>query len=584
MMQMQMQMQPINRTANHQPYYHAESGMQCGSTTCATNISAAAATINTYELEVGETDFAQLRRDQALLVDFGSFADSFISLLGFCDLGQVKDEEEQRTNQPPQTQNQNQNQLTPPRTPYSTDLPRYMCRLEELSSATTSRGGIGAGGGGLQARFNIVESNQFRELTHLSLNLHKGTDSTIRSYLSSRLHQTMAENTALRCNLKQQIARADDGQAQIREMAQQMQQVATAFESDKASIESKANETLEKETMRLSEESQRMLKEKDGQMQSMETKQQGEVSTLNGRISTLENQVAHLSKGKTSAEDDNVKLRDNVHQQADKIETLSRNLSAAKFQVEQLNEEKTAASKSLHEAQIRIATLEQSKISQEQALDQSNALRKAAEAGATTANGTITARSSQLQEARERIAELESDLTTSQETLSRYQRDRADVKQQVKEKSDELAQRDALVVAKTEENTAIRSKLNEVESKLHRLQIDKQAAESELVEAKEKLQESAKLLLSNQHVITYLNREINNAQLGRAENGRGGITTTPASACWHGSSRGCNDQREEEAGGLEAVAAACGHCRWQPHRSCLHETVKCPLGHCWLFG
>lgn len=321
MMQMQMQMQPINRTANHQPYYHAESGMQCGSTTCATNISAAAATINTYELEVGETDFAQLRRDQALLVDFGSFADSFISLLGFCDLGQVKDEEEQRTNQPPQTQNQNQNQLTPPRTPYSTDLPRYMCRLEELSSATTSRGGIGAGGGGLQARFNIVESNQFRELTHLSLNLHKGTDSTIRSYLSSRLHQTMAENTALRCNLKQQIARADDGQAQIREMAQQMQQVATAFESDKASIESKANETLEKETMRLSEESQRMLKEKDGQMQSMETKQQGEVSTLNGRISTLENQVAHLSKGKTSAEDDNVKLRDNVHQQADKIET-----------------------------------------------------------------------------------------------------------------------------------------------------------------------------------------------------------------------------------------------------------------------
>ena len=38
-----------------------------------------------------------------------------------------------------------------------------------------------------------MESNQFRELTHLSLNLHKGTDATIRSYLSSRLHQTMAE-------------------------------------------------------------------------------------------------------------------------------------------------------------------------------------------------------------------------------------------------------------------------------------------------------------------------------------------------------------------------------------------------------
>ena len=43
--------------------------------------------INIYELEVGETDFATLRRDQALLVDFADFADSFIGLLGYCDLG-----------------------------------------------------------------------------------------------------------------------------------------------------------------------------------------------------------------------------------------------------------------------------------------------------------------------------------------------------------------------------------------------------------------------------------------------------------------------------------------------------------------
>ena len=534
MMQMQMQMQPINRTANHQPYYHAESGIQCGSgsTICGTNI-------NTYELEVGETDFAQLRRDQALLVDFGSFADSFISLLGYCDLGQQREEDEeeqqqekQRTNQPSQTQNR----PTPPRTPYSAELPRYTCRLEELSSPGTACSRGGSRGSPLQARFSIVESNQFRELTHLSLNLHKGTDATIRSYLSSRLHQTMAENTALRCNLKQQIGRADDGQAQMREMVQQMQQMATTYETDKASIETKANEALEKATTRLSEESQRLIKEKDDQMQSMATKQQEEVATFNGRITTLENQVAQLSKDKTSAEEDNTKLRDTVRQQADEIETLSRDLAATKSQVEQLNEEKTATPKSLHEAQIRIATLEQSKISQEQALDQSNALRKAAEVGATTANDTMNAQSSQLQEARERIAELESELTTSQETLSRYQRDRADVKQQIKEKSDELVQRDALLAAKTEENTATRSQLNEVESKLHRLQIDKQAVESELVEAKEKLQESAKLLLSNQHVITYLNREINNAQLGRVGTGgtytgsSGGMATTSAIA------------------------------------------------------
>ena len=122
---MQMQMQPINRTANHQPYYHhahSQSGIHCGSSATCTTSTAGAATalINTYELEVGETDFAQLRRDQALLGDFGSFADSFISLLGYCDLGQQREEDEeeqqqekQRTNQPSQTQNQTQNRTTP---------------------------------------------------------------------------------------------------------------------------------------------------------------------------------------------------------------------------------------------------------------------------------------------------------------------------------------------------------------------------------------------------------------------------------------------------------------------------------------
>ena len=36
------------------------------------------------------------------------------------------------------------------------------------------------------ARFSIVESNQFRELTHLALNLNVGTDKSVRCYLSSR--------------------------------------------------------------------------------------------------------------------------------------------------------------------------------------------------------------------------------------------------------------------------------------------------------------------------------------------------------------------------------------------------------------
>ena len=523
MIQMQMQMQM-------QPTMHCCTSASAGITALtATSTICNNAPIHTYELEVGETDFAKLRRDQALLVDFGTFADSFISLLGYCDLGQASQEEDEGGTCTRQSyshpQHQNQNQPTPPRTPYSAELPRYACRLEEFAPSATAQFRGGGGGGGplpLQARFSIVESNQFRELVHLSLKLRKGTDATTRSYLSSRLHQTMADNAALRSHLKQQIGRADEAQNQARDMAQQMQQLAVSSEAERAAMQTQAREALEEETARQSEESQRMLHQKDAEMQALEANRQKEVAALRSRIGTLEDESAQLSRDKASVEDGNARLRETVRQQSDRVETLSRDCAASKSQVEQLSDDKATASKSLHEAQIRIAALEQSQTSQEQALDQSDALRRAAEVGAATASDTIRTQSAQLQEARGRIAELEAELATAEATLSRYQRDRADVKQQVKEKTDELTQRDALVTARDGENAAMRKQLDDVEARLQRMQIDKQAAESELTEAKQKLMESAKLLQSNQQVITFLNREINSAQLGRV----GGAAST----------------------------------------------------------
>lgn len=524
MMQMQMQMQPT---------MHCCTSASAGSTSTAALTATSTcnnAPIHTYELEVGETDFAKLRRDQALLVDFGTFADSFVSLLGYCDLGQPSQDEDEEVERYSQPQQQHQNQPTPPRTPYSAELPRYACRLEEFappsaSSATSQFRGGGGGGGGplpLQARFSIVESNQFRELVHLSLNLRKGTDATTRSYLSSRLHQTMADNAALRSHLKQQIGRADEAQTQARDMAQQMQQLKASSEAERTAMQTQARETLKEETARQSEESRRLLHQKDAEMQALEANRREEAAALRSRIGTLEDESAQLSKDKASVEDDNARLRETARQQTDRVETLSRDCGASKSQVEQLSDDKAAASKSLHEAQIRIAALEQSKTSQEQALDQSDALRRAAEVGAATASDTVRTQSAQLQEARGRIAELEAELATAEATLSRYQRDRSDVKQQVKEKTEEVAQRDALVAARDGENAAMRKQLDDVEARLQRVQIDKQAAESELTEAKQKLVESAKLLQSNQQVITFLNREINSAQLGRV----GGAAST----------------------------------------------------------
>jgi len=215
--------------------------------------------IELYELEVGESDFAALRRDQALLVDFNSFSDSLISLLQCCELGsdeggcssthqqtfqdttsnqygqqqQPYDESasggwngdrqgggasrQSMTGQQPwgSINNNNGSWSTPSHhqgqgggmnyhgqrmmsSPFakmncSTSMPvsTYACRLEVDASSNDSTSNSmqqwrQPNNNSLHARFSIVESNQFRELTHLALNLNVGTDKSVRCYLSSR--------------------------------------------------------------------------------------------------------------------------------------------------------------------------------------------------------------------------------------------------------------------------------------------------------------------------------------------------------------------------------------------------------------
>jgi len=216
--------------------------------------------IELYELEVGESDFAALRRDQALLVDFNSFSDSLISLLQCCELssdeggrssGATQQQTSQDANQYGQQQqpydesisggwnggqgggisrhsamgqqwgsNNNSNTWSTPShhqgqgggmnyhgqrmmsSPFAkmncstTSMPvsTYACRLEiDTSSNDTSsmqqwrqNSAQLSSNNSLHARFSIVESNQFRELTHIALNLNVGTDKSVRCYLSSR--------------------------------------------------------------------------------------------------------------------------------------------------------------------------------------------------------------------------------------------------------------------------------------------------------------------------------------------------------------------------------------------------------------
>jgi spindle assembly abnormal protein 6 len=82
-----------------------------------------------YSLECGETEFHNLKNEQSLIVDFQAFPSKFIELLELC----AKKEEE---------------------------VQRFFCVL--------------CTGFANDAFLNIIETNQFKQLTHLSLKFKAG--------------------------------------------------------------------------------------------------------------------------------------------------------------------------------------------------------------------------------------------------------------------------------------------------------------------------------------------------------------------------------------------------------------------------
>ena len=98
-----------------------------------------------YTLECSEQDFHILKQEQQLLVDFQAFPQKFVELLDYC----------------------------------RTDNGFLTVLNMGLSN---------------EANFCVVETNQFKALTHLSLKFKQGNDESIKKHLGTRIKEMKSLN------------------------------------------------------------------------------------------------------------------------------------------------------------------------------------------------------------------------------------------------------------------------------------------------------------------------------------------------------------------------------------------------------
>jgi spindle assembly abnormal protein 6 len=482
-------------------------------------------------------------RDQALLVDFEDFANSLISLMQLCwsvdedhggdiphqySSGNVWDTTNRAEVQwgnaawdGPQQQH-NQQRVLGNASPYSQHytmrnsssysrppVSTYTCRLETSTQASNTTNNTQCRKGNIHfttghARFTIVESNQFRELTHLALTLNIGTDKSVRQYLSSRLSQAMVQIADVQNHLEIQRQRCEVAERNAINANKRLGDTTQACEAEKYRLQCQAEERFQTESSCRLAEFDSIKAAKDTEIQALKDELQRCKLTFDDKVRLLEESNRKINEEKSSCQSEKDRLSSQLGQQETANRLLANEVSSLRARLERITEEKSATEKNLSELQLLLASVETTTNAHQNTINQSEAHIASTERVYADAKLTISRQHSQINELQRRLAESESEATRYKELAGRYQSNRAEMKKQIKEKAETIRQQEDTIRDGEKEMIETKHRVESLSGNLKRTQAEKEAAMNELTASKKMLDEATKKLDNNQQVRAWL--------------------------------------------------------------------------------
>ncbi|KAJ9523994.1 hypothetical protein QJQ45_022358, partial [Haematococcus lacustris] len=471
-----------------------------------------------HSLEVSEEDFQSLKNEQGILVDFASFPGKIITLLDKCT-----------TSQP-------------------TDAPRFQAVLSIRGS---------------ESLFKIVETNDFKQLPHITLAFRPGNDAAVKQFLAFRLlevkgnaedlttqlarmtvrqlvlqftghlHRTALHCTALHeamCVRGLQLAERDTTSTQLGSTQQQL--VAVQEQYDKHLLEVQA----EAKTQRAAAHEERMREK--GELRDAHEREMAEASRKAREVA--DGLTARLER----LDAENRKLREVKYELDSKVSELSHRLGAAEGANKALEDEagrlraanqalaaeKHSLQVALNEAKARVGMLEEKVVAQSEVVEQQRSRVRDLEGSVRQ----LESRCADLRDSAaghdQRAKDAASEVIKGNQIIEKLTNDLKMTKEKVKRKQaiivrqeEELAGREASLVATSRDAQGLAQAAENLRSELAGLR-------SENSELKAKLEDSKSQLQSNEQMIRWLNQQVTEAQLGpTAPGGPGGAAALPSS-------------------------------------------------------
>ncbi|NXY48827.1 SAS6 protein, partial [Ceuthmochares aereus] len=432
-----------------------------------------------YNLVISEEDFQSLKSQQGLLVDFSAFPQKFIDLLQQC------------------IQEQNK------------DIPRFLLQLVSSSSLLDHT----------PVYLNVVETNAFKHLTHLSLKFLPGNDTEIKKFLATCLKCLKEDKMMLEGKLRKT---EEDLTRQLSYAQQSLSEKSRELDKLKSEWTSHMTVLTNKHTQELTNEKEKAL-QAQAQYQQQHEQQKKELENLHQKsIQQLQNRLSELEVINKDLTERRYKGDSAVRELKAKLSGIEDECQRAKQEVLSLRRENTTLDAECHEKeklinqlQTRVAVLEQEIKDKDQLVIRTKEVLDATQEQKGILEESTEKKQSHIEKLEITIKSLSAELLKANEIIKKLQGDLKTLMSKLKLKNTVTIQQEKLLAEKEERLQKQQRDLQETGQSLRMKEQEVCKLQEQLETTVQKLEESKQLLKTNENVITWLNKQLNEIQTAK---------------------------------------------------------------------
>ncbi|KAM4807057.1 spindle assembly abnormal protein 6 homolog isoform X2 [Urocitellus parryii] len=441
-----------------------------------------------YNLIISEEDFQSLKFQQGLLVDFLAFPQKFIDLLQQCTQEHVK------------------------------EIPRFLLQLVSPAAILDNS----------PAFLNVIETNPFKHLTHLSLKLLPGNDVEIKKFLAGCLKCSKEEILSLTQSLDDVTRQLNLTQKTLSEKIQELEKLRNEWESHTASLTNKHSQELTNEKEKALQVQVQYQQQHEQQKKDLEILHQRNIHQLQNRLSELEALNKDLTERKYKGDSSIRELKAKLSGVEEELQRTKQEVLSLQRENSTLDAECHEKEKHINQLQTKVAVLEQ------EIKDKDQLVLRTKEAFDTIQEQKVALEESgeknqvQLGKLETTIKSLSAELLKANEIIKKLQGDLKTLMGKLKLKNTVTVQQEKLLAEKEEKLQKEQKELQDVGQSLRVKEQEVCKLQEQLEATVQKLEESKELLKNNEKLITWLNKELNENQLVRKQDVLGPSTTPPA--------------------------------------------------------